>query len=227
MDPDVSRPPLPAALLDGRVVAVARHLDAGSAPVVGAALSRGGVSVMEITLNEPRAQALRAVGALVRAADTFGGLVGAGTVLTVEAARQAVAEGAAFIVMPHIDGAIVRWCVEHGIPCVPGALTPTEVLAAWQAGASAVKLFPASSVGPGYIAQLRGPFPDIPLVPTGGVSADDAGTWIAAGAVAVGLGGWLVGDGEPAGVEARARSVRAAVDQAAAVRASRAEGSKR
>jgi 2-dehydro-3-deoxyphosphogluconate aldolase/(4S)-4-hydroxy-2-oxoglutarate aldolase len=182
---------------------------------------------MEITLNEPVAEALRAVGALVRAADAFGGLVGAGTVLSVEAAREAVDAGAAFIVMPHIDPAIVRWCVEHGIPCLPGALTPTEVLAAWQAGASAVKLFPASSVGPGYIAQLRGPFPDILVVPTGGVSADDAGTWIAAGAVAVGLGSWLVGDGEPAGVEARARSVRAAVDRAVPFRAPLAQGSRR
>jgi 2-dehydro-3-deoxyphosphogluconate aldolase/(4S)-4-hydroxy-2-oxoglutarate aldolase len=216
MSPDGARPLIPDALLEGRVVAVARHLDAAIAPAVGAALARGGVPVMEITLNEPRAQALRSIAALVGAAPSFGGLVGAGTVLSVEAAQRAVEEGAAFIVMPHVDLAIVRWCVEHGVPCFPGALTPTEVLAAWQAGASAVKLFPAASVGPGYIAQLRGPFPDIPLLPTGGVSAETAGAWITAGAVAVGLGGWLVGDGFPAGVESRARSVRAAVDDAVA-----------
>ena len=113
------------------------------------------------------------------------------------------------------DEAIVDWCVERGVPCVPGALTPTEVLAAWHAGASAVKLFPASIVGPGYISQLRGPFPHIPLLPTGGISADDAAAWIAAGAIGVGLGGWLIGDGEPTGIEARARAVRAAVDQVA------------
>jgi 2-dehydro-3-deoxyphosphogluconate aldolase/(4S)-4-hydroxy-2-oxoglutarate aldolase len=169
---------------------------------------------MEVTLNEPRGQALRSIGALVQAATSFGGLVGAGTVLSVDAAQQAVEQGAAFIVMPHVDQAIVDWCVERGVPCVPGALTPTEVLAAWHAGASAVKIFPASSVGPGHVSQLRGPFPHIPLLPTGGISADDAGAWIAAGAVGVGMGGWLMGDGEPTGVEARARAVRAAVDRA-------------
>ena len=221
MHPDAVRPPIPDELLESRVVAVARHLDAAAAPVVGAALARGGVPVMEITLNEPRAQALRSIGALVQAAESFGGLVGAGTVLSIDAAQQAVEQGAAFIVMPHIDEAIVDWCVERGVPCVPGALTPTEVLAAWHAGASAVKLFPASSVGPGYISQLRGPFPHIPLLPTGGISADDAAAWIAAGAIGVGLGGWLIGDGEPTGVEARARAVRAAVDQVASTVATR------
>jgi 2-dehydro-3-deoxyphosphogluconate aldolase/(4S)-4-hydroxy-2-oxoglutarate aldolase len=213
-DPEARRPPIPGALLESRVVAVARHLDAAAAPLVGAALARGGVPVMEVTLNEPRAQALLALEGLVAAAASFGGLVGAGTVLSVDAAREAVERGAAFIVMPHVDARIVAWCIDRGVPCIPGALTPTEVLAAWQAGASAVKLFPASSVGPGFIGQLRGPFPGIPLLPTGGVSVDDAGAWIAAGAVAVGMGGWLIGDGDPAGVEIRARAVRDAIDRA-------------
>jgi len=110
----------------------------------------------------------------------------------------------------------VRWCREHGVPCLPGALTPTEVQRAWQAGASAVKLFPASTVGPAYIGLLHGPFPGLPLVPTGGVSAATAGAWIEAGAVAVGMGAWLVGDGEPEGVEERARAVRTAVETAGA-----------
>ena len=100
------------------------------------------------------------------------------------------------------------------VPYFPGALTPTEILAAWSAGASAVKLFPAASVGPAYLAQIAGPFPDIPIVPTGGVSAETAGDWIRAGAVAVGLGGWLIGDGDPVGVSQRARLVRRAVDGA-------------
>ena len=209
--PDVARPQIPAEILESRVVAVARHLDAENVRDVGSALARGGVPVMEITLNEPRADALRAIRALVRVAGAFGGLVGAGTVLSIEAADQAVAEGAAFIVMPHVDQTVVRWCAERAIPCFPGAMTPTEVLSAWNVGASAVKLFPASTVGPAYITQLRAPFPEIPLLPTGGVSAETAGDWIGAGAVAVGIGGWLIGDGDPSGVEARARSVRAAV----------------
>lgn len=211
----MTRPPIPAPILESRVIAVARHLDVTSAPRVGAALARGGVPAMEITLNEPRDEALRALGALAREAASFGGVVGAGTVLTVDAAEAAVSEGASFIVMPHVDAAIVRWCVERAVPCLPGALTPSEVYAAWSAGASAVKLFPASTVGQEYIGLLRGPFPAIPLIPTGGVSASTAGAWIAAGAVAVGMGAWLIGDGEAVGVEERARAVRAAVDGAA------------
>jgi 2-dehydro-3-deoxyphosphogluconate aldolase/(4S)-4-hydroxy-2-oxoglutarate aldolase len=215
MPADGDRPAIPGPLRESRVVAVARHLDAAVAVPVGAALARGGVPVMEVTLNEPRARALAAIDALVRSAPSSGAVVGAGTVSSIEAAEQAVERGAAFIVMPHVDVAIVDWCVTRGVPCFPGALTPTEVLAAWRAGASAVKLFPAATVGPGYIAQLRGPFPEIPLLPTGGVTADDAGAWIAAGAIAVGLGSWLIGEGDPAAVEIRARATRAAVDRAA------------
>ena len=170
---------------------------------------------MEVTLNEPHDRALRAIDALASESASFGGLVGAGTVLTVEAAEQAVAAGASFIVMPHVDEALVQWCERRAIPCFPGALTPTEVHVAWRAGASAVKLFPASTVGPGYLSLLRGPFPGIPLVPTGGVTAETAPAWIDAGAVAVGMGAWLIGDGEPVGVEARARAVRSAVDAVA------------
>jgi 2-dehydro-3-deoxyphosphogluconate aldolase / (4S)-4-hydroxy-2-oxoglutarate aldolase len=210
-----TRPPVPDLILESRVVAVSRGLTADDAPAVGAALAAGGVSAIEITLNEPLDRALRAIERLVRAAASFGGLVGAGTVLSVEAAERAVAAGSRFIVTPHTDGAIIRWCVERGIPCLPGALTPTEIHAAWQAGASAVKLFPASAVGPGYIGLIGGPFPEIPLVPTGGVSAETAGAWIEAGALAVGMGAWLIGDRDPAGITARARSVRAAVDRAA------------
>ena len=104
------------------------------------------------------------------------------------------------------------WCAARGLPSFPGALTPSEILAAWDAGASAVKLFPAVAVGPGYLGQLRGPLPHIPLLPTGGISAETAGEWMAAGAVALGMGGWLIGDGEPAGVTSRARRLRAAID---------------
>jgi 2-dehydro-3-deoxyphosphogluconate aldolase/(4S)-4-hydroxy-2-oxoglutarate aldolase len=132
-------------------------------------------------------------------------------VLSVAAAQRAVDAGAQFIVSPHSDRELIRWSAERGVPIFPGALSPTEILAAWTAGASAVKLFPAAAVGTGYVKQLAGPFPSIPLVPTGGASAETAGDWIAAGAVAVGMGSWLIGDGEPAGVESRARQVTAVV----------------
>jgi 2-dehydro-3-deoxyphosphogluconate aldolase / (4S)-4-hydroxy-2-oxoglutarate aldolase len=214
------RPAIPELILESRAIAVGRGIPAASAPRIGEALVAGGVRAMELTLNEPEADALGAIAILARAADGLGALVGAGTVLSVEAARRAIDAGARFIVMPHCDPALVAWCAAQDVPCFPGALSPTEILAAWSAGASGVKLFPAAVVGPGYLAQIAGPFPDIPMVSTGGVSAETAGEWVAAGAVAVGMGGWLIGDGEPGGVTKRARLVRQAVDGAAGGRSS-------
>lgn len=209
-----ARPAIPELISTSRVIAIGRNISAAAAPRIGGALVAGGVPVMELTLNEPEAGALAAIAALAAAADGLGALVGAGTVLSTEAARRAVEAGARFIVCPHADPGLVTWCAERGVPCFPGALSPTEILAVWTAGASAVKLFPAAAVGPAYMKLVAGPFPDIPLVPTGGVSAQTAGEWIAAGAVAVGMGGWLVGDGDPSGVTERARQVRQAVDAA-------------
>jgi 2-dehydro-3-deoxyphosphogluconate aldolase/(4S)-4-hydroxy-2-oxoglutarate aldolase len=206
------RPPIPGLITETRAIAVGRHIPASDAPRIGAALVAGGVRVMELTLNEPEADALSAIGALAGAAADLGALVGAGTVTSISAAQRAVDAGAQFLVMPHGDTELIAWCALKDVPCFPGALTPTEIHAAWSAGASAVKLFPAAAVGPGYLKQIAGPFPDIPMVPTGGVSAQTAGDWISAGAVAVGMGGWLIGDGDPAGVTERARQVRDAVD---------------
>jgi 2-dehydro-3-deoxyphosphogluconate aldolase/(4S)-4-hydroxy-2-oxoglutarate aldolase len=210
------RAAIPALIREDRAIAVGRHVRADAAPRIGEALVAGGVRAMELTLNEPEDAALAAIEALARAGEQLGALVGAGTVLSIGAARRAVDSGARFIVSPHLDTELIAWCALNGVPCFPGALAPSEVFAAWKAGASAVKLFPAATVGPGYLGQLAGPFPDIEIVPTGGVSAEDAGEWIAAGAVAVGMGSWLIGDGEPAGVTERARRVRAAVKAPAA-----------
>jgi 2-dehydro-3-deoxyphosphogluconate aldolase/(4S)-4-hydroxy-2-oxoglutarate aldolase len=205
------RPPIPATIREGRAIAIGRGISAADVPRIGQALVDGGVRAVELTLNEPEADALAAIGALAAVGDELGALVGAGTVLSVEAGRQAVDAGARFLVSPHTDPELIGWAAGAGIPCFPGALSPTEILAAWEAGASAVKLFPASAVGPGYLRQIAGPLPQVPLVPTGGVSAESAGDWIAAGGVAVGMGGWLIGDGDPAGVTRRARAVAAAV----------------
>jgi 2-dehydro-3-deoxyphosphogluconate aldolase/(4S)-4-hydroxy-2-oxoglutarate aldolase len=205
------RSPIPARVIEGRVIAIGRRITAADAPRIGEALVAGGVSVMELTLNEPVDDALAAIESLAAAADDLGALVGAGTVLSIEAAGQAIDAGASFIVMPNTDTELVAWCAARGVPCFPGALSATEIQAAWSAGASAVKLFPAAAVGPSYLKQIAGPFPDIPIVPTGGVSAETAGSWMAAGAVAVGMGGWLIGDGDPTGVTERARQVAAAV----------------
>ncbi len=205
------RPAIPALVRSSRVIAIGRNIAAADAPRIGEALVAGGVHVMELTLNDPEADALAAIAALARVADDLDALVGAGTVLSIEAAQRAIDAGARFIVSPHTDHEQIAWCAEQGVPCFPGALSPTEIEAAWSAGASAVKLFPAAAVGPGYLKQIAGPFPDIPLVPTGGVSAENAGDWIAAGGVAVGMGSWLIGDGDPAGVTERAKRVVAAV----------------
>ncbi len=211
MTVSTSRPAIPAGLVAGGVVAIARRLDPDHASDVADALAAGGVRAFEITLNEPVANALRAIEAVAAGSRDAGLAIGAGTVLTIDAARQAIESGATFLVMPHIDAELVAWAAERGIPALPGAATPTEVLAAWRAGAAAVKLFPASALGPSFVRELAGPFPDIPVVPTGGVTAETAGSFIAAGAVAVGLGSWLVGDAATAGVTARARQVVTAV----------------
>ena len=112
----------------------------------------------------------------------------------------------------------MAWAAERGIPAFPGAFTPTEILAAWRAGAAAVKLFPASMAGHTFLREFRGPFPDIPLVPTGGITVESAPAFIRAGAVAVGLGSWLTGDGEPAGIAERGVAVVRAVAEARAGR---------
>jgi 2-dehydro-3-deoxyphosphogluconate aldolase / (4S)-4-hydroxy-2-oxoglutarate aldolase len=208
-----ARPAIPAGLLEGGVVAISRRLTPETALVVADALADGGVRAFEITLNDPQVTALRAIEAVAARASASGsGLaIGAGTVLTIDAAQLAIDAGATYLVMPHTDPDLVAWATARGVPTLPGASTPTEILTAWRAGAAAVKLFPASAVGPTFVRECLGPFPDIPLVPTGGVTADTAGDFIRAGAVAVGLGGWLVGDGEAAGVRERARRVVAAV----------------
>jgi len=207
------RPPIPTRITESRAIAVGRYISAADAPRIGEALVAGGVTAMELTLNEPEDDALRAIEALAGVADDLGALVGAGTVLSISAAKRAVDAGARFIVAPHTDKELIAWCALSGVPCFPGALSPTEIHVAWSAGASAVKLFPAAAVGPSYLKQIAGPFPDVAMVPTGGVSAETAGAWIDAGAVAVGMGSWLIGDGDPAGVTQRARLVSAAVSR--------------
>jgi len=206
-----ARPAIPAGLASAGVVAIGRHVAAGAVPTVAQALVSGGVRAFELTLNDPEADALRAIEAAALVGPGLGLEVGAGTVLSIDAARRAIDAGATFLVMPHLDADLVAWAAGHGIPAFPGCATPTEILAAWRAGAAAVKLFPASSAGPGVVREMRGPFPDIPLVPTGGVTLETAAAFIAAGAVAVGMGGWLLGDGGPPGIRERAAAVVSAV----------------
>ena len=212
------RPAIPTGLTAGGVVAIGRRISATAAASIAEALAAGGVRAFELTLNDPEADALRAIETVARHAPALGLDIGAGTVLSIEAAARAVDAGATFLVMPHIDPVLVAWAAERGIPAFPGCATPTEILAAWRSGAAAVKVFPASALGPGFVRELRGPLPDIPLVPTGGVTLETIPAFVAAGAVAVGLGSWLVGDGDPAGIRERAAAAVAAVETARAAR---------
>lgn len=211
-----TRPEVPAGITLGGVVAIGRRVPPTAAPAIGQALVEGGVRAFELTLNEPEGEALRAIEAVATVGESLGLAIGAGTVLSLDAARRAIDAGATFLVMPHMDPEIVAWAAMMDIPAFPGGATPTEILAAWRAGAAAVKVFPASTVGPAFIREMRGPFPDIPLLPTGGVTLETAPAFVAAGAIAVGMGGWLLGDGVPEGIRERAASVVAAVATARA-----------
>ena len=180
------------------LVAILRAANAERFLEVGRVLYEGGVRAIEVTLTSKGA--LEAFGRLRRelADDT---LLGVGTVRSVADAELAVAAGAAYLVSPGFRPEVVDWAVGRGVPVVPGALTPTEVAAAWAAGATAVKVFPVSAVGgPAYCKALSAPLPEVPLVPTGGVGIEDIGAYLAAGAVAVGIGSPLLGDaGDPGG----------------------------
>ncbi|MBV9172587.1 MAG: bifunctional 4-hydroxy-2-oxoglutarate aldolase/2-dehydro-3-deoxy-phosphogluconate aldolase [Chloroflexi bacterium] len=185
----MKRPSVPDQLEQSRVVAIMRHTDPSAAVKTVEALLKGGVCAIEVTFNS------RGVLEMIRDIDArFGNgvLLGAGTVLSRDAAEQALQAGAKFIVSPHTDAQLVCAMADRGVPCIPGALTATEIVTAWNAGASVVKLFPAASVGIGYLKDMRGPLNDIPLLPTGGISLDNAAEFMRAGAWGLGIGSSLV-----------------------------------
>jgi len=177
-------------LLASGVIAVIRVREAAALGAAARALAAGGVGGVEITLTTPGA--IEAIGDLASDSGLAGCLLGAGTVLDESAARNVIAAGARFVVSPALDPAVIRVCRDCHIPCIPGAFTPTEILAAWRAGASLVKVFPAAAVGPGYARDILAPMPFLRLVPSGGVSLENAGEWIRAGAAAVSVGGALL-----------------------------------
>jgi len=176
-------------LLDEGIVAIIRAADPSRLVDVAQALVDGGVSVMEVTFTVPKAERV-----LERVAEQLGDkvLLGAGTVLDTETARLAMAAGAQFIVTPVVNLDVIRFCRRYDKLVLPGALTPTEVLAAWEAGADIVKIFPSEVTGPGYLKALAGPLPQVRLMPTGGVNLQTAAAFLQAGACALGIGGSLV-----------------------------------
>lgn len=216
MGPSVLQRPAPSALTaDSRVVAVlrARHASA-YAPVIESLLA-GGVTLIELTLTT--AGVVDHLPGLRRA---FGqdANIGVGTVVDPDEAKLVLDAGAQFLVTPTVNTDVIAAAVDRGVPVFPGGLTPTELFTGWTAGATAVKVFPASTVGPGYCAQLRGPFPQMELVPSGGIGLDDAPAWITAGAMAVSIGGPLLEDAFEGGslsqLTERCRRVSALVAEA-------------
>ena len=184
-------------VLDCGIVAVVRSPDSRQLVEVARALADGGVSVVEITMSVPGAlEVVRQV------RDALGDrvLLGAGTVLDPETARAALLAGAEYLVAPTVNLDVIQLCQRYDKLVMPGAFTPTEILAAWQAGADIVKVFPAEVVGPPFFKALRGPLPQIRLMPTGGVDLTTAADFLKAGACCLGVGGQLV---EPRAVAER------------------------
>jgi 2-dehydro-3-deoxyphosphogluconate aldolase / (4S)-4-hydroxy-2-oxoglutarate aldolase len=176
-------------VLDRRIVAIIRSEKSELLVDVAEALLAGGVEVMEVTFTIPRATEV-----LEKVAGKLGDriLLGAGTVLDTETARLAILAGAEFIVSPAVNVDVIEMCRRYSKPVMPGALTPTEVVAAWQAGADIVKIFPSELTGPKYIKSLKAPLPQIRMMPTGGVNLDTAEEFLKCGACALGIGGSLV-----------------------------------
>jgi len=206
------------ALLASGVIAVVRLPDARNLRGATAALAAAGVGAVEITLTTPGA--LETIAELASGEGVKGCMIGAGTVLDVKAARDVIARGARFVVSPAFDRFVVRYCRDHHVPCLPGAFTPTELLEAWRAGATAVKLFPASTLGPAYLREVLAPLPFLQVVPSGGVSLDNTAEWIRAGAAAVSVGSALVTGAlvREAAWPELTRRARALVDAVAAAR---------
>ena len=183
------------------VIPVVRATSADEAMRAIDAIREGGISVLEITMTVPGA-----VKVIEEVAARYGkdALVGAGTVLDPETATSCISAGAQFVVSPALNLMTIARCQDHDVAVMPGALTPTEVVHAWTAGADFVKVFPAGAVGgPSYLKALKAPLPQIELVPTGGVSLKTAADFIKAGAAALGVGADLVG--EPSLITERAK----------------------
>jgi len=185
----MSRDATLARILIGGIVAVVRSEHAEPLVKVASALAEGGVTAVEITFTVPDApdvirEVRRAMGDRV--------VLGAGTVLDAETARIALLAGAEYLVSPVVNPDVIRLARRYGKLVIPGAYTPTEILGAWEAGADVVKVFPADAGGPAYLKAIRGPLPQIRLMPTGGVDLTTADAFLKAGAVCLGVGSALV-----------------------------------
>jgi 2-dehydro-3-deoxyphosphogluconate aldolase/(4S)-4-hydroxy-2-oxoglutarate aldolase len=192
-DIDLRSGPVATAIRAHRLIVVLRRVEPRERLLALVdELADDGVRAFEITLDAPPAVEDLAAVRTALSARGEGILVGAGTILRREQLAAARNAGADFGVAPLLDLAMVRAAIDAGLPFVPGAMTPTEIGGAWDAGATFVKLFPASAVGPAFVRELRGPLPEVELVPTGGVDGTNASAFLEAGAAAVGIGGAIM-----------------------------------
>lgn len=206
------------------LLAVLRAPDPDGARRAVDALVEVGVAGIEVTYSTPDAASV-----IAGLSDAYGGevLLGAGTIMTAAQALEAAGAGARFLVSPGLDDGVVAAMLATGLTTMAGALTPTEVMRATRLGVDVVKIFPGSLGGPPYLRSLRGPFPDVPFMPTGGVSVDNVGEWFAAGAVAVGAGGELasaadIRAGDFEGIREKGRRFVAAIREARTATSTRA-----
>lgn len=192
---------------DCGLVAVVRAKDENEAERITEACIEGGVAAIELTFTVPKAHRL-----IEHMADRYTGsggiIIGAGTVLDSETARIAILSGAQYVVSPHLDECILRLCARYRIACMPGVFTPTEAVRALENGADILKIFPGDIATPKFIKALHGPLPQAQMMPSGGVSLENAAEWIKAGAVALGAGGSLTGtakDGDFSAITEKAK----------------------
>lgn len=171
------------------IVAVIRNAKSEDIKLIVESLYNGGINIVEITMETPNALKLIKIISQEFKDDV---IVGAGTVLDPETAKSAIMSGAQFIFSPTINEGTIRITKRYGIVSIPGALTPTEILNAYECGADIIKIFPAGSMGPNYIKGISGPLPHIPLMPTGGINLNNIKSYVENGSVAVGIGSSLV-----------------------------------
>ena len=205
-------------ITDAGLVAVVRADNPEQARRVADAVLAGGCPAVEVTFTVPGAH--KVIESLASAYEPSELILGAGTVLDPETARVAILSGAAYVVSPSLNPETVRLCNRYQVPVMPGAMTVREVVEAMELGADIIKLFPGEAFGPGIIKALRGPLPQAPLMPTGGVDLSNVAEWIKAGAVAVGAGGSLTGGAKTGDYDSVTRTAREFVEK---IRGARSE----
>ncbi len=181
-------------VLDSRIVAIIRGFAPDTCLRLAEAYATGGIRLVEVTFNQKAPETWKDTAAAIRAIrERFGGRVraGAGTVLTEEQLSMCIDAGGEYMITPNVKPELIRSCVRQGLVAMPGALTPSEAVDAWEAGAAFVKIFPAGSLGPGYVKALRAPLAHIPMLAVGGISADNVADFMRVGCVGAGVGGNL------------------------------------